>query len=211
MSLRRGNARSRALTLVAIGALLGVKILRRHGKHLVALDADAVNNALGAVRGRGVLVVGAWRLGFVPSWPDSNTGRPSSAHQTEPAPPERTSTRSTMSCTRSGRCSRSAPGSSGAGATRESTTRTATFCARLPSASRVGRNFQFRGIDHDDRRRNAASQRLPNIVGGFQAQRVDARFSQLGSHRRAQLPIARNHENDRHRVAENSILVSGRA
>jgi len=57
MLLPRGNRRSCFLTLVAIGALLGVEIFRRHGKHLVALDADAVDNALGALRGRAVRVV----------------------------------------------------------------------------------------------------------------------------------------------------------
>ena len=38
-------------TLVAIGALLGVKILRRHAEHLVALDADAMDNARGVAQG----------------------------------------------------------------------------------------------------------------------------------------------------------------
>lgn len=59
MLLRRGNRRWPIvrLTLMAIGALLGVEIFRRHGKHLVALDADAVHHALRALRRHTVRVV----------------------------------------------------------------------------------------------------------------------------------------------------------
>jgi hypothetical protein len=36
--------------LVAIGALLGVETVRRHGEHLIALGADAMDYAIGAPR-----------------------------------------------------------------------------------------------------------------------------------------------------------------
>jgi hypothetical protein len=80
MLLRRGNRRWPVvcLTLVAIGALLGVEIFRRHRKHLVALDADAMHHALRALRRRAVRVVRRLRgLVLFRHAPDSNTGRPS--------------------------------------------------------------------------------------------------------------------------------------
>ena len=49
----RKEIRGARSALVAIGALLGVEIFRRHAKHVVALDADAMNHA-GAVRQGGV-------------------------------------------------------------------------------------------------------------------------------------------------------------
>jgi hypothetical protein len=42
------------LALVTIGALLGVETIRGHGEHLVALNANAVQHAVGAARRGGV-------------------------------------------------------------------------------------------------------------------------------------------------------------
>jgi hypothetical protein len=44
-------------TFVAVWALLGVEILRRHATHVVALNADAVQNSLRFLRRRGVVRV----------------------------------------------------------------------------------------------------------------------------------------------------------
>ena len=41
-------------TFVTIGALLGVETVRRHKEHLIALGADAVDHAFGAMRRCGV-------------------------------------------------------------------------------------------------------------------------------------------------------------
>jgi hypothetical protein len=40
------------LTLVTIGALLGIKLISRNTEHVVALDADAMNKTVGRRRGR---------------------------------------------------------------------------------------------------------------------------------------------------------------
>jgi hypothetical protein len=54
-----GNKKAAAMrrsTLMAIGALLGVETVRRHAEHLIALDADTMNQAIGGARRGAVLV-----------------------------------------------------------------------------------------------------------------------------------------------------------
>jgi hypothetical protein len=207
MLLRRGNRRSRALAFVAIGALLGVKVLRRHGKHLVALNADAVNNALGTQRRRGVRVVGCWR-GLVLFRHGPILTQASLPASVAPVRQAREHTRNdiadaqrTLQSLGSGKIGRRR----GARIDDENRYRPRQIAERL---ARQG-NFQFRSINDDHHRQDAAHQRLAYVVGGFHAQRIDACLPQLGSDRRPQCPIARDHENDRHLVAKDTSYLEG--
>ena len=58
-SAENGNKR---LALVAVGALLGIVILGGHAKHVVTLNAHAVQYALTSPRGFGVMFVCLLRL-----------------------------------------------------------------------------------------------------------------------------------------------------
>jgi hypothetical protein len=48
---------------VAVRALLGFEVFRRHAKHVIALDANAMQNALGVTRRRACMGTFALRLG----------------------------------------------------------------------------------------------------------------------------------------------------